>query len=143
MRAKLAAGVVLGLVVLAIALVVAVVASAPVGGEWTVSAGVFAQICLLCVMAMVTGIAFGALFLSSAPAIVLSFVLPLVWSGLGQIPFLSGPAQWLDTTRTTAPMTERALSAHEWLQLGTSEALWLALPLAIGLWRIARGEVGS
>jgi hypothetical protein len=143
MRAKLAAGVVLGLVVLAIALVVAIVAIAAVGGEWTVTAGVFAQICLLCVLAMVTGIAFGALFLSSAPAIVLSFVLPLVWSGLGEIPFLKGPAQWLDTTRTTAPMTERALSAHEWLQLGTSEALWLALPLAIGLWRIARGEVGS
>jgi hypothetical protein len=95
------------------------------------------------VTAIVTGIAFGALFLSSAPAIVLSFALPLVWSGHGDIPFLNGPAQWQDTARPTAPMTERALSAHEWLQFGTSEALWLALPLAIGLWRIARGEVGS
>ena len=33
------------------------------------------------------------------------------------------------------------MSAHEWLQFGTSQLLWLALPLAIGLFRIARGEI--
>ena len=38
-------------------------------------------------------------------------------------------------------MTEHALSGQEWAQFGTSMALWLVLPLAIGLWRIARGEI--
>ena len=59
---------------------------------------------------MLTGIAFGALFLSSAPAIVLSFVLPLGWAALGSIRLLNDAAQWLDTTRTTAPMAERTLT---------------------------------
>jgi hypothetical protein len=141
MRAKVAAGVALGLVVLVIALVVAVVAVAVVGGAWTLSATVFGQICLLLLTAMVTGIAFGALFLSSAPAIVLSFALPLAWAALGSVPFLNDAAQWLDTARTTDPMTERALTGEEWAQFGTSMLLWLVLPLAIGLWRIARGEI--
>jgi hypothetical protein len=141
MGAKVAAGLALGLIVLAIALVVAVVAILAVGGAWTMGFGVFAQIALLCVTAILTGVAFGAAFLSSAPAIVLYFALPIAWAALGAIPFLNDAADWLDTTRTTAPMTERLLSGEEWAQFATSQALWLALPLAIGLWRIARGEI--
>ena len=38
-------------------------------------------------------------------------------------------------------MTERLMSGEEWLQFASSQALWLALPLAIGLWRIAKGEI--
>jgi ABC-2 type transport system permease protein len=141
MSAKVAAGLVLGIVILVVALVVAVVAVAVVGGAWTMGPTVFAQICLICLTAMVTGIAFGAAFLSSAPAIVLSFALPIAWAALGSIPFLNDAADWLDTTRTTEPMTEHALNGTEWAQFGTSMALWLLLPLAIGLWRIARGEI--
>ena len=61
----------------------------------------FGQIALLVLTAMLTGVAFGAAFLSSAPAIVLYFVLPIAWAALGSIPFLNDAAQWLDTTRTT------------------------------------------
>ena len=71
----------------------------------------------------------------------LSFALPLAWSALGIIPGLDGPADWLDTTRTTAPFTEGVATATEWAQLGTSLALWLVLPLVIGLWRVAKGEI--
>jgi ABC-2 type transport system permease protein len=91
--------------------------------------------------AMLTGIAFGALFLSSAPAIVLSFVLPLGWAAVGSLRWFNDAAQWLDTTRTTEHMVDRALSADEWAKFGTSMALWLVLPLAIGLFRIAKGEI--
>ena len=69
--------------------------------------GVFGQIACWLLIAILTGVAFGAAFLSSAPAIVLSFVLPLGWAALGSIPFLNDAAEWLDTTRTTEPMTER------------------------------------
>ncbi|HWK28289.1 MAG TPA: hypothetical protein VNS09_17125 [Solirubrobacter sp.] len=141
MGAKLAAGLTLGVIILAIALVVAVVAVLASGGEWTMSAAVFGQTSLLCLTAMITGIAFGAAFLSSAPAIVLSFVLPIGWSALGSIPFLNDAADWLDTTRTTEHMTDRALDGTEWAQWATSIAVWMLLPLAIGLWRIARGEI--
>jgi ABC-2 type transport system permease protein len=63
--------------------------------------------------------------------------LPLAWAALGAIPFLDDAADWLDTTRTTAPMTERALSGTEWAQLGTS----MALPLAIGCRPDRVGEI--
>jgi ABC-2 type transport system permease protein len=141
MRAKLAAGLALGVILLALSLLVAAVATLVTGGEWTLGADIFGQIALLVGTAMLTGIAFGALFLSSAPAIVLSFVLPLGWTAIASIRFLNDAGDWLDTTRTTAPLTEHALSATEWAQLGTSQALWLLLPLTIGLLRIARGEI--
>ena len=141
MGAKLAAGLVLGAIVIVIALVLAGVAILAIGGEWELGAVVFVQICLLVLTAMLTGIAFGALFLSSAPAIVLSFVLPVGWSALGSIRWFNDAAQWLDTARTTAPMAERTLSGEEWAQFGTSMLLWLVLPLAIGLVRIAKGEI--
>jgi ABC-type transport system involved in multi-copper enzyme maturation permease subunit len=141
MSAKVAAGLALGVIILAYSLVIAAVATLAIGGEWTLSAGIFGQVGVLVLTAMVTGIAFGALFLSSAPAIVLSFVLPLGWAAIGSIRFLNDAAQWLDTTRTTEPLTDHTLSGDEWAQLGTSMALWLLLPLAIGLWRIARGEI--
>jgi ABC-2 type transport system permease protein len=141
MSAKVAAGLVLGVIILAYSLVIAAVATLATGGEWTLSAAIFGQICILVLTAMATGIAFGALFLSSAPAIVLSFVLPLGWAAIGSIRFLNDAAQWLDTTRTTAPLTDRTLSGEEWAQLGTSMLLWLVVPLAIGLFRIARGEI--
>jgi len=141
MSAKLAAGVVLGLIATAIAAVVAVLAILIVSGQWTISATVFAQIILLAVTSLLSGIAFGAAFLSSAPAIVLYFALPTAFAALGSIPLLNDAADWLDTTRTSGQLNERALSAHEWLQFGTSQLLWLALPLAIGIYRITRNEI--
>jgi ABC-2 type transport system permease protein len=141
MRAKLAAGLALGVILLVLSAIVAAVATLAIGAEWTLGADILGQITILVLTAMVSGIAFGALFLSSAPAIVLSFVLPIGWSALASIRFLNDAGEWLDTTRTTAPLTEHALSATEWAQLGTSQALWLLLPLAIGLWRIGRGEI--
>jgi hypothetical protein len=38
-------------------------------------------------------------------------------------------------------MTERLLSGEEWLKFATSQLVWVALPLAIGLYRIAKGEI--
>ena len=48
---------------------------------------------------------------------------------------------WLDGTYSLAPMTEHLMSAMEWARAGTTLALWMALPLLIGLWRITRGEI--
>ena len=33
------------------------------------------------------------------------------------------------------------MSVTQWAQLGTTLALWLAVPLLVGLWRITRGEI--
>ena len=100
------------------------------------------QTLLLVVFAMVMGLAFGAALLSSAPAIVLSFALPLGWSALASISALHGAAQWLHSSKSFAPLADHVASATEWARVGSTLALWLLVPAAIGLWRIARSEVG-
>ena len=90
---------------------------------------------------MLGGIAFGAALLASAPAIVLYFVLPLAWTIVGSLAFLEGAARWLDSSRTFSPMIEEALSGTQWARVVATVALWILLPLAIGVLRITRGEV--
>jgi hypothetical protein len=38
---------------------------------------------------------------------------------------------------------EEVLSATQWAQAGTALAVWMLLPLAIGIWRVTRREVAS
>ena len=106
--AKLAAGVLLAaasvVVALGIASLVTAVGAPGVPGTWSLSGIVLGQTLLLVVLAMVIGLAFGAALLSSAPAIVLSFVLPLGWSALGSIHALNGTARWLDSSKSFAPL---------------------------------------
>jgi hypothetical protein len=72
---------------------------------------------------------------------VLLFVLPTAWSALGSIHALNGAARWLDTTRTLDPLLSESLSATQWARVGTSLALWLVLPIAVGFWRVGRSDV--
>jgi len=143
--AKLLAGLVLALVALAVGMVVALIATAVAGadepGTWSMSAGLVGQAVVSVTVPMLIGVAFGAVLLASAPAIVLYYLLPTVWSALGSIPALEGPARWLDTSRTMMRLIEYELSATEWARLGTSLALWLLLPLVLGFWRVLRSDV--
>jgi hypothetical protein len=126
---------------LAIAALGTAIAAPGLEHTWSLPVGFLFQVAVFVVTSLVTGVGFGALFLSSAPAIVLSFVLPLGWSALGSIPALEGTARWLDGSRSLSPMTEHLMSATEWARAGTTLAVWMLLPLAIGLWRIMRSEI--
>ena len=143
--AKLAASILLALAALAIAFVVAVIGTVLVAPDvadvWALPIGLLAQIVVVLTTGMMGGVAFGAVLLASAPAIVALFALPIVTGALGAISALEGVAKWIDPTHTLAPMTDHVMNATEWAQAGTTFALWLALPIAIGLWRIARNEV--
>ena len=141
MSAKVAAGIVLGLAVLVIALLVAIVAVFAVGGAWTMGAAVFGQICLLVVTGMLQGVAFGAAFMNSATAIVLYFVLPFVFTALSAIPAVEDIGRWVNLIETTGPLTEPGMTGTEWARFGVSLLVWLALPLAVGLYRITKGEI--
>ena len=143
--AKLAASILLALAALAIAFVVAVIGTVLVAPDvadvWALPIGLLAQIVVVLTTGMMGGVAFGAVLLASAPAIVALFALPIVTGALGAISVFEGVAKWIDPTHTLAPMTDHVMNATEWAQAGTTFALWLALPIAIGLWRIARNEV--
>ena len=143
--AKVAASVRLSLAALAVAFVAAVIGTVVVAPDvadvWALPVGLLAQIVVVLTTGMMGGVAFGAVLLASAPAIVALFALPIVTGALGAISALEGVAKWVDPTHTLAPMTDHVMSATEWAHAGTTFALWLALPLAIGFWRIARSEV--
>ncbi|MBS1879762.1 MAG: ABC transporter permease [Actinobacteria bacterium] len=143
--AKALAGTLLALVAVVVAVVLAAIgvaiASPPTDHVWTLPAGLLGQDALYLVLAMLTGIGFGAALLSPAPAIVLSFALPIAVAALGSISWLEGPAEWLDTSKALSPLSEEVLSGRQWGQVLTASLLWTAVPLAIGIWRIRRNEV--
>lgn len=142
--AKVLAGILLALAALALALVLAAIGVAVVSPDiahaWSLPLPLLGQDALYVVLAMLMGLAFGAAFLSSAPAIVFYFVLPIAIGALGSIEALKGTFEWLDTGAVT-PLTEEILTGTQWAQVLTATLLWTALPLAIGLWRIRRNEV--
>ena len=143
--AKVLAGIVLGLLAALVCVLFAALgtafASPDVPHVWSLPAGLLVQDLFYVVTSMVNGVAFGAALLASAPAIVLFFGLPAVWSAVGSLHFMHGIANWLDATQTLNPLTEEVITATQWAQAGTTLALWMLLPLAIGVWRIRRGEV--
>jgi hypothetical protein len=142
--AKILAGLTLALVAFVVALLLSAiaVAVAPSGADdtWTLSLSLLGQDILYMALAMLMGIAFGTAFLSSAPAIVLYFGLPIAIGALGAISAISGTIDWLNTG-AFASLTEEIVGGEDWAQVGTAALLWIGLPLAIGLWRIRRNEV--
>lgn len=145
LAAKLSAGVLLAGAAVLVSFVVAAIATAfadpGLTGTWSLSGTVLAQELILMVTSMITGLAYGAVFLSSAPAIVASFALPLAWTALGSISALTGTARWLDGGRSFSPMTEHVMNGTEWARVGTTLVVWMLLPVLIGLWRILRSEL--
>jgi ABC-type transport system involved in multi-copper enzyme maturation permease subunit len=143
--AKLLASVVLSLVALGLSIVVAVVGTAiaapGLDHTWSLPIGLLGQHVVSLGTGMICGVALGAALLASAPAIVCSFALPLAWALVGRLAGLDAIVHWLDPTSSLAPMTEHLMDATEWAHAGTTLALWMVLPLAIGIWRIQRGEI--
>jgi ABC-2 type transport system permease protein len=143
---KIAAGIVLSIaawcVILGMAAVgTAVAGGAEGGGTWSLPGWLIVQSVLYLAASMLMGIGLGAMLLLSAPAIVLYFVVPLGFALLGNIKALDGLATWLDGSQTLEPLVNESVSAAQWAHAGTTMALWMALPLVIGIWRITRGEV--
>jgi len=152
-RSRVAMAKTLAATVLAIGSIVAGLAAAAAGtlvagaldgaaGSWSLTGGAIGYATLFNFLNVMIGLAFGMLLMNSAVAIVLYFVLPMAWSALGGIiAALETPAEWLDTSRTFAPLVEDAMTSGAWARLGTSVALWVVLPFAAGLFRLLRREV--
>ena len=143
--AKLLASLVLAVAMLAatVAIVAAGVLVAGVDGAWADAAPLIGQSAVYLIAGMVTGVAFGAILLASAPAIVALFALPIAWAALASLSFFAGIAPWLDTALALGPMHEEVLSDDQWAHAGTALALWMLLPLPIGIWRITRREIAA
>lgn len=145
LAAKLLAGIVLALAATALAVLMSVfgtaIASTSAPDHWTLPFGLLLQDILYVVTAMTIGVGFGAALQSSTPAIVLYLVLPIAIAALGSIHAIQGAVEWV-STESLEPLTTEVMSGHQWAQGLVVLALWMGVPLAIGLWRLIRGDVG-
>lgn len=143
--AKVLAAVVLALVGLVIALLLSVIGTAltdpGIGQTWRLPPGALGQVALYLTATMLIGVAFGAVLLNSAPAIVIYYLAPIGFGALGAIHVLDHPMLWVDQGRAMEHITDRFLSPTEWAHVGTSLAVWILLPLAIGMERIQHSEI--
>ncbi len=150
LAAKVAAAGVAALAVGAVVIVVAIAGYA-VGtaafdwpGVWSFGVTEVLDLALGQLLNVLAGIAFGVLFLNSAAAITLYYVLPLIWSVLtGLIDALDGVARWADMNRTSSPLWEFTIHGVQWARLAVSALVWIGVPLAIGIWRVLRAEIKS
>lgn len=144
--AKLLAGVVLALAATAVAVALAALGTALASTDaprvWSLPLGLLGQDVVYVVTAMVIGIGFGAALQSSAPAIVLYFALPVALAALGSIHSLKGVVDWINSAEALEPLTTTVMSGHDWARGLVALALWMGVPLAIGLWRLTRRDVG-
>ena len=112
------------------------------GADWSLPGAQVGQVLLLQVLFVLSGVAFGMLLLSSPLAIVTYFVLPTVFTILvNLVGALDWVRDWLDLGTTTTPMFHGDLDGPGWLQLATSAALWILLPVVVGWLRIRRAEI--
>ncbi|MBL7261645.1 ABC transporter permease [Paractinoplanes lichenicola] len=145
--AKLAAGVLIALLSTVAMMVIALAATALAGvlggdGGFDIPGSLIWQGAAMQVVFILMGLAFGALLLNSPLAIVLYLALPMVWGILGgTISALADASRWLDINTTTSAMTEAGMTGGEWARVGVSAAVWVLLPLVVGVVRVLRREV--
>ena len=152
--AKVLAALVIGTAAVIIAVVVAALVTAVRGGAgaWDGESSVGTatwMFALLQALGILQGLAFGMLFLNSAAAIVTFFVVPIASSVVfNLVEALRDIAPWVDLGSAQAEWggggpvgNQGGPTGEAWAQLGTASLIWIALPLAIGAWRILRAEV--
>ncbi|ROR91914.1 ABC transporter permease [Nocardioides aurantiacus] len=150
--AKLVAGLLLAVVVAVIAVVAAVLSNLLYGLvsgsdiSWDLGDTSLQGFVILQAVSMLTGFAIAALLLNTAAAIVVyfaySFVLPIVFAVVaGLVGWFRDLQPWIDFANAQTPLFDWSISGVEWAHLLVSGALWLGLPLALGMVRILRAEV--
>ncbi len=146
--AKFIAMVLLGLVAVILAFALAaganLLAEAFQGGSgtWDVSLGDFGEIALVQILGILEGLAFGMLLMSSAAAIVVFFVAPIVWSILfSLISALNSAASWVDLNTAQQPLLDHTMTTENWFQVAVAAGIWVVLPMVIGAVRLMRSEI--
>lgn len=148
LAAKVGATLILAAIMTLVTMVMAAVAAliAPLAGEsvsdWSFGLSEAGELLVNQLLSMLLGVALGTAFLNSALAIVLFFLLPLLWEGTA-VAFHWETAQlWLDPGTSWDHLTATdPMTGTWWARVGTTALLWLALPMAIGTWRVLRREV--
>lgn len=148
MRSRIIGAKLVAVLLLAAAMVAMTVATVAAGvlasgGAWGDAPALIGQTAVFLGANTVVGFAFGAVLLASAPAIVTLFALPIAWTAIASLSFLADAAPWLDTRLALGPLHQEVLTGTEWAHVASALAIWLLLPLLVGLWRITRREIAA
>jgi len=113
---------------------------------WNITVAQFSQIVLANILGMLIGFTLGALFRSSAGAIVGYFVYALVLPGaLGALAafqqWFEKLQPWVDVNYAMIPLFDGTTTTEQWTQLAVTTLFWLWIPLAFGLRAVLRAEV--
>lgn len=113
---------------------------------WNLPFSELLQITLADGIGMLMAFMLGALFRSSAAAVVGYFVYELVLPGVSQAlasaqPWWHSNAAWFDLRSATIPLFDTGMTAHQWAQLGVATTIWLVIPMVIALRLVLRSEV--
>lgn len=97
-------------------------------------------------LTLMAGFAFGILIRNSAGAIVAffvySFVIPPILGLLAvSKAWFADVRPWIDLDHQTTVLQGGGFDAEQWQQLASAGAIWLVLPLLIGMWTLLRSEV--
>ncbi|HVK29751.1 MAG TPA: ABC transporter permease [Nocardioides sp.] len=151
--AKATVTVLVGIVSMAVALAVGalgnLVGSAVVGVDtvWNVSLATVPQVVLGNLVGMAVGFTLGVVLRSSPAAIVGYFVVSLVMPGilvlLAEVrDWFADLQPWIDWNTSQVTLFEGATdTAREWAMLATTTAIWIAVPLVVGVFFLRRSEV--
>ena len=147
-RAKLAAGLVLGAALIIIGFGLGALGNLIGGGDWTLTPTVAVNGFIVAnLIGIGTGFAIGMLLMNSAAAIVGYFVYTLVLPGAVALlatfqEWFGDLAPWVDfsTAQGSLYTGDAVPTGEEWAQLLVTGTIWLVLPFALGLWRLLRAE---
>lgn len=143
---KFTAAMLLGLVATALSLVsawtIGLFAANESAGATSYDWEIVGQTTLMVLLSVASGFAFGCAFLKSAPAIVGYLLFPTIVVIVGSIGAIQGVVKWIDIGSTSVWATEKVMTTTEWKLFLVSSITWVVVPLAVGLWRVLRDEVG-
>ncbi|MGN6162029.1 MAG: ABC transporter permease [Marmoricola sp.] len=156
-RARVIAAKLLVVIAVGLASLVVVFATAALGNllnaaiagitpTWNLPFSEILQISLADEIGMLMAFMLGALFRSSAAAVVGYFVYELVLPGVSQAlasaqPWWHHNAAYFDLRTATIPLYDTGMTAHQWTQLAMALSIWLVIPLAFALRLLMRSEV--
>jgi ABC-2 type transport system permease protein len=139
--AKLLAGSSLALASVLACLVAAAVGNLIAGGSWSFGLSNVFSGTLYELLVMLGALALGLMLMNSALAIVTIFVAPMVVVGLvSAVPSLGDASAWFDLQLLNT-LAQDDMVAGDWPRLAVNAAIWVGLPLALGLLRLRRREV--
>jgi len=113
---------------------------------WDISLNQVLSIILANVLGMLVGFMLGVLIRNSAGAVVgyfvFAFVLPTLSALLaGSQAWFRDLQPWVDFNFAQTRLYDGALTAAEWAHLGVTSAIWVLVPLLVGVRLVLRSEV--